>query len=76
MKIICKKAQNKGENKVKKIKWNLLIYSILSAASIMGIGISIAEKSVFGALSCVMALLFFMGLGFTTKRKMREGGKL
>lgn len=61
---------------MKQIKWIFLIYSILSAGSIMGIGIAIAEKSVVGAIGCLIALVAIMGLGFKTKRKMRENGAL
>jgi hypothetical protein len=42
----------------------------------MGIGISIAERSWIGILACIVALVFVMGFGFKTKKKMREAGKL
>ncbi|XJZ28358.1 YlaF family protein [Bacillota bacterium Lsc_1132] len=61
---------------MKQIKWVFLIYSILSAGSIMGIGIAIAEKSIVEAIASVIALVIIMGLGFKTKRKMRENGAL
>ncbi|MCL6573889.1 MAG: YlaF family protein [Bacillus sp. (in: Bacteria)] len=59
-----------------KIKWPLLVYAILAAASIMGIGIAISEKSLLGVIGCVIAIVLVMGLGFKTKRKMRESGQL
>ncbi|MBM7654124.1 YlaF family protein [Neobacillus cucumis] len=58
------------------VKWPLLIYAILAAASIVGIGIAISEKSFIGALGCIAAVIIIMGLGFKTKRKMRENGEL
>ncbi|MCM3768649.1 YlaF family protein [Neobacillus niacini] len=58
------------------VKWNLLIYAILTAALIMGIGIAIAEKSMVGAIGCILAIIVVMGLGFKTKRRMRENGEL
>ena len=58
------------------VKWPLLIYAILAAASIVGIGIAISEKSFIGVLCCIAAVIFIMGLGFKTKRKMRENGEL
>jgi len=58
------------------VKWPLLILAILAAASIMGIGIAIAEKSLIGALACLLAVIIIMGTGFKTKRKMREKGIL
>lgn len=61
---------------MKQIKWVFLIYSILSAASIMGIGIAIGEKSIIGAMGSLIGLIVIMGLGFKTKRKMRENGTL
>ncbi|MGG5253092.1 YlaF family protein [Neobacillus sp. SM06] len=61
---------------MKQIKWVFLVYSIITAASIMGIGIAIAEKSIIGTLGCIAAVVLIMGLGFKTKRKMRENGAL
>ena len=58
------------------LKWPLLIYAILAAASIVGIGISISEKSLIGALGCIVAVVVIMGMGFKTKSKMRKNGEL
>lgn len=58
------------------IKWPLLLIAILAAATIMGIGIAIAERSWFGILASIVALVFVMGFGFKTKKKMREAGRL
>jgi hypothetical protein len=62
--------------KMKGIKWIFLIFAILAAASMMGIGIELAEKSMIGTISCVIALIIIMGFGFKTKKKMRENGEL
>ncbi|MFK9092276.1 YlaF family protein [Bacillus salipaludis] len=61
---------------MKNVKWPLLIYAILAAASIMGIGIAISEKSLIGAIGCILAVFVIMGMGFKTKRKMRENGEI
>lgn len=61
---------------MKQIKWPLFFIAILAAATIMGIGIAIAERSWVGILACIVALVFVMGFGFKTKKKMRELGKL
>lgn len=61
---------------MRQVKWNLLAYAILTTALIMGIGIAIAEKSMVGAISCILAIIAVMGLGFKTKRRMRENGEL
>jgi len=59
-----------------KVKWPLLIYAVLAAVCIIGIGIAIGEKSIIGAISCILALMVVMGMGFKKKRKMRENGEL
>jgi hypothetical protein len=61
---------------MKSIKWIFVVYSVLAAASIMGIGIAISEKSILGACSCIIAVVLIMGIGFKTKAKMRENGQL
>jgi hypothetical protein len=61
---------------LKNIKWPLLFFAVAAAACIMGVGISIAEKSVFGVFACIAALVLVMGFGFKTKKKMRENGLL
>jgi len=61
---------------MKNVKWSLLVYAMLAAASIMGIGVAIGEKSIIGALGCIVAIIIIMGMGFKTKRKMRENGEL
>ncbi|WP_026566320.1 YlaF family protein [Bacillus sp. UNC41MFS5] len=61
---------------MKNVKCSLLVYAILAAASIMGIGIAISEKSIIGAMGCIIAIIVIMGMGFKTKRKMRENGEL
>ncbi|WP_160720252.1 YlaF family protein [Bacillus sp. USDA818B3_A] len=58
------------------VKWPLLFYSILAAASIVGIGIAISEQSLLAALGCILAVIVIMGMGFKTKKKMRENGEL
>lgn len=61
---------------MKNVKWSLLVYAILAAASIMGIGIAIGEKSLIGVIGCILAIIVIMGMGFKTKRKMRENGEI
>ncbi|PLS06407.1 YlaF family protein [Neobacillus cucumis] len=58
------------------VKWPLLFYAILAAASIVGIGIAISEQSLLAATGCIMAVIIIMGMGFKTKRKMIENGEL
>jgi arginine exporter protein ArgO len=61
---------------MKQIKWPLFLIALLAAATIMGIGIAIAERSWIGILACIVGLVFVMGFGFKTKKKMRNAGKL
>jgi hypothetical protein len=61
---------------VNQIKWIFIVYSILAACCIMGIGVAIGEKSVIGIIGCILAVMFVMGMGFKTKAKMRADGKL
>jgi amino acid permease len=70
------KGQTKGDSGMKQIKLVFLIYAILAAASIMGIGVAIAAESIIGTIACIVALIIIMGLGFSRKRKMRENGQL
>jgi hypothetical protein len=42
----------------------------------MGTGIAISYRSIWGVLATLAALVIVMGFGFTTKKKMREQGKL
>ncbi|MEH6905122.1 YlaF family protein [Neobacillus drentensis] len=61
---------------MKNVKWPLLVYAILAATSIMGIGIAISEKSITGAIGCIVAIVIIMGMGFKTKKRMRENGEI
>jgi hypothetical protein len=61
---------------MKQIKWIFLVYSILAAASIIGIGIAISEKSIAGVIGAIVFVILVMGMGFKTKRKMRDNGEL
>ncbi|AND39230.1 MULTISPECIES: YlaF family protein [Cytobacillus] len=59
-----------------KIKWPLLAFAIGAALCMMGIGVAVAERSIIGMIIAIIALIFVMGYGFKTKKKMREDGLL
>lgn len=61
---------------MKEIKWIFVIYSVLAAVSIIGIGVAIGERSIVGIISCIIAVVLIMGFGFKMKKKMREEGQL
>ncbi|GIN83852.1 hypothetical protein J6TS2_02380 [Heyndrickxia sporothermodurans] len=61
---------------MKEIKWIFVLFATIAAASMVGIGVSIGEKSILGILICIITLIVVMGFGFKTKAKMREEGRL
>ena len=61
---------------MKKIKWVFVVYAILAAMSIMGIGVAIGEKTIIRVIGSILALIVIMGIGFKTKAKFRANGEL
>ena len=61
---------------MKKIKSIFLLFALVATSCIMGIGISVAERSIIGIISCILLFILVMGIGFITKKKMRENGFL
>ncbi|MDI3412331.1 YlaF family protein [Bacillus sonorensis] len=61
---------------MKQIKWVFLLFAFAAVASIMLIGVAIAEKSVFGVTGALAAVIVIMGAGFTLKRKCAKKGYL
>ena len=61
---------------MKNIKWILMVYAILAAVSLGSIGIAIGERNTVGTVLAFILFAIVMGLGFKTKRKMRENGQL
>jgi Family of unknown function (DUF5325) len=61
---------------MKKIKSLFLLFALVATSCIMGIGISVAERSIIGIISCILLLILVIGIGFITKKKMRENGFL
>jgi len=57
---------------MKKIKSLFLLFALVATACIIGIGISVAERSIFGIIISIFLLIMIMGIGFMTKKKMRE----
>jgi hypothetical protein len=61
---------------MKSANFVMLSFAIATIICLILIGISIAEKSIFGIILAIIAAIITMGLGFTTKKKLRESGKL
>lgn len=61
---------------MKKIKSLFLLFALVATSCIVGIGISVAERSIIGIISCILLFILVMGIGFITKKKMRENGFL
>ena len=61
---------------MKNIKWIFVLYTILALLSMFAIGISIGLRSIVGVLISILLLIFVMGFGFKTKKKMRDQGLL
>ncbi|WP_010282802.1 YlaF family protein [Bacillus timonensis] len=61
---------------MKNVNIPMLLFAIATAVCIMLIGVSIAEKSVLGIILSIIAVIIVTGLGFTTKKKMRENGRI
>jgi hypothetical protein len=57
---------------MKKIKSLFLLFALVATSCIMGIGISVAERSIIGIISCILLFILVMGIGFIAKKKMRE----
>jgi hypothetical protein len=61
---------NKGDLNMKQIKWLFLLFAILACACMVGIGISIAERSNIGIITCIVATVAVFGIGFSSKKKL------
>ncbi|MCM3710068.1 YlaF family protein [Sporosarcina luteola] len=61
---------------MKDIKWVFVLYSLAAVAAMSGIGIAIGMRSIPVAIVAAIALIFIMGNGFKTKKRMREQGIL
>lgn len=57
---------------LKSINIPMLIFSLVTVFFMMAIGISVALRSILGTILSILAVILVMGLGFVTKKKMRE----
>ncbi|APH05398.1 YlaF family protein [Bacillus weihaiensis] len=61
---------------MKQGKWIFLLLASLAAISMIGIGISVGERSMIGIILSIIFLIAIMGTGFVMKKRMRENGIL
>lgn len=61
---------------MKNLNFTMLFFAVATALCIMSIGIAIAEKSMLGIILSLISVIIVTGLGFMTKKKMREKGRL
>ncbi|BAU29749.1 hypothetical protein DFP93_106126 [Aneurinibacillus soli] len=53
-----------------------LLIAILGVASLMGVGISFAERNFLMAIVCTIIAILVIGIGFMNKAKHRKNGTL
>ncbi|WAA13246.1 YlaF family protein [Fervidibacillus halotolerans] len=61
---------------MKQGKWIFLLYAILAVLSMVAIGVSVGLRNPYLIVLFTLILIFIMGIGFLTKKKYREAGKL
>lgn len=59
-----------------KINVTMLTFAVLIAVCFSLTGVAIAMRSIVGILLTLVAAVILFGLGFKTKKKLREAGKL
>jgi hypothetical protein len=57
-------------------KWIFIVLAFLAAASMIGIGIAVGERSILGIVLAIVGLNAVMASGFILKKRMREKGIL
>lgn len=57
-------------------KWIFIVLAFLAAASMIGIGIAVGERSILGIVLAIVGLNAVMASGFIMKKRMREKGIL
>lgn len=61
---------------MQKLNLPMLLFAFATTISIMLIGIAIAERSLLGIILSIFAVIIVAGLGFTTKKRMREKSRV
>ncbi|KIL44734.1 YlaF family protein [Jeotgalibacillus soli] len=57
-------------------KWILVLYAFAAVGAMTAVGIAVGERSLAGIFLSIVALIIVMGLGFKTKKKIREADLL
>jgi len=61
---------------MKNINFLFLGLAIATVISLMLIGVAVAERSILGIISSILASILLMGFGFMMKKRMRAANKL
>jgi hypothetical protein len=55
---------------LKQIKWLFLVLAVIAASCMIGVGIAVAQRSMIGIISFIVATVACFGIGFTLKSKL------
>ncbi|EMR07647.1 hypothetical protein C772_00663 [Bhargavaea cecembensis DSE10] len=61
---------------MKNVQWVFILYALAALFSMIAIGFAIGVKSVLGIIGGIILLFVIMGMGFKTKKAMRDKGLL
>lgn len=59
---------------MKNVKWVFVFYALAALFSMIAIGFAVGAKSILGIIGAIILLIVVMGMGFKTKKAMREKG--
>lgn len=61
---------------MKNVQWVFVFYALAALCSMLAIGVAIGLKSILGIFVAIILLIVIMGMGFKTKKSMRDKGLL
>lgn len=61
---------------MKTVNFKMLGFAVATVICFILTGIAVGERSIFGIILSLLGVVFIMGFGFMTKKKLREQGKL
>lgn len=61
---------------MKSTNFIMLGFAFATVICFILVGIAVGERSIVGIILSLIGVVIIMGMGFTTKKKLREQGKL